>query len=171
MSMSMMVLSLVHIAFGAFWVGAVLLLAGFIGPAVEAAGPAGGTFMQKLNMETRFPMAMSVAGGLTMLSGIILYWIVSNHLSVDWLGSNHGLLITIGSVAGLGAGVAGLTLSKRASLGLARLISEIQAAGAPPSAEQQARMQKLKAALRRGSTLTALLLLIAVACMGLAHAV
>jgi hypothetical protein len=74
-------------------------------------------------------------------------------------------------VAGLGAGVAGFTLSKRASLGLARLVTELQAAGAPPSAEQQAKMRNLKTALRTGSTLTALLLLVAVACMGLAHVV
>lgn len=169
--MSMMVLSLVHILFGAFWVGAVLMLAGFIGPALEAAGPAGGTFMQKLNMETRFPVAMSVAGGLTMLSGIILYWIVSNHFSADWLGSAHGRLITVGGVAGLAAGVVGITMSKRASLGLARLIGEIQAAGTAPGPEQQAQMQKLKATLRRGSMLTAILLVAAVVCMGLAHAV
>lgn len=167
--MVMIVLNLIHILAGVFWAGAILFLALFVGPAVNAAGPAGGAFMHKLMTETRFSMAIAAGGVLTVLTGLVLYWLVSNALSSNWILTGHGLAITLGGIAGILAAVVGATVSKRANLRIGALAAEIQAGGKPPSSAQQSELQNLKNTMRMGSTLSALLVLIALTGMALAR--
>jgi hypothetical protein len=65
--------------------------------------------------------------------------------------------------------VVGATVSKRANLRISALAAEIQAGGKPPSDAQQAELQNLKKKMRMGSTLSALLVLIALTGMALAR--
>jgi hypothetical protein len=61
----MALLRLVHIVSGVFRVGTMLFVAGFLQPAVAAAGPDGGRVMQRLATATRFPTAVGAAAGLS----------------------------------------------------------------------------------------------------------
>ncbi|HET7921591.1 MAG TPA: hypothetical protein VFM15_02425 [Gammaproteobacteria bacterium] len=167
--MLMIILNLVHIVAGVFWGGAVLLLAVCIGPAVDAAGAAGSAFMHKLMVEARFAMAMGISGGLTMLSGLIMYWMVSGGLASAWLTSTHGILISVGAICGIATAVLGGAASKRAGKRMSALAAEIQAAGNAPNETQQAEMQGLKLKLRRSSVVSGWLILIAIVCMALAR--
>jgi hypothetical protein len=169
--MLMIILNLVHIISGVFWGGAVLLLAACIIPAANAAGPAGSAFMHKLMVETRFAMAMGIGGGLTMLSGLVMYWLVSNGISSAWLSSTHGILISIGGTAGIATAVMGGISSKHAGKRLSLLIGEIDAAGSAPTEVQSAEMQQLKLKLRRSSVYSAVLMLVVITCMALARTV
>ncbi|MGH8369749.1 MAG: hypothetical protein ACRESC_02095, partial [Gammaproteobacteria bacterium] len=153
--MFMIILNLIHILSGVFWGGAVLLLAVCISPAVDAAGPAGGVFMHKLMLETRFAMAMGVSGGLTILSGLVMYWLVSGGFSPAWLSSTHGILISVGAVFGILTAVIGGVSSKHAGKRMSALAGEIQAAGNTPSDAQQTEMRQLKLKLRRSSIYSA----------------
>ena len=165
--MTMLILSLLHIVAGAFWAGAALFAFAFLEPVVEALGPAGGAFMQKLMTGTKLMLVMPLVGVLTILSGAVMYWMVSDHFAPAWLTSAHGIVISIGAFAGILAAMAG-GMGKRLR---ARLL-EIRAGlkGAAPDAAQQAEMQTLTAALRTRSRAAALLILLALCCMAAAHA-
>lgn len=169
--MAMIVLNLIHILAGVFWAGAILFLALFVGPAVNAAGPAGSVFMQKLMTETRFSMAIALGGVLTVLTGLALFWLVSNAFSSNWILTGHGVAITLGGLAGIAAAVVGATISKRANLRISALAAEIQAGGKSPSEAQQSELQSLKKKMRMGSMLSALLVLIALTGMALARSI
>jgi hypothetical protein len=166
--MLMLVLNVIHILAGAFWAGSALLLTFFILPAVSAAGPQGGAVLEKLTQETRFPMAMALGGALTVLSGLVMYWLVSGGLSAAWISSPHGIAISVGAVAGIGCAIAGGAVAGRATKRLGALVEEH--AGKTPTAEQQAEMDRLKATMRQGSVLSSLFILVALIGMGLARA-
>jgi uncharacterized membrane protein len=167
--MFMIILNLVHILSGVFWGGAILLLAVCISPAVDAAGPAGSAFMHKLMVETRFAMAMGASGGLTILSGLVMYWLVSDGFSSAWLSSTHGILISTGAVFGILTAVIGGITSKRAGKRMSELADEIRTGGNTPTDTQQTEMKQLKLKLRRSSTYSAILMLVVISCMALAR--
>lgn len=169
--MVMTILYLTHIIAGIFWAGAILIIAGFVRPAVDAAGPAGGMFMNKLTTETRFTVAMSAGGGLTVLSGLIMYWLVSGGFASAWLGSTHGILITLGAVCGLLAMIVGIVYSKKAAMRMGQLSGEIEAGGKAPNDAQQAEIAALKLKMRKGINYGALLILITITCMALARTI
>jgi hypothetical protein len=165
----MIVLNLVHIVAGAFWAGSALLLTCFVVPAVNAAGQQGGAVMQKLTKETRFPLAMALSGALTVLSGLAMYWLVSDGLSAAWISSSHGIAITVGGVAGICAAIAGGAMAGGASKRLGALMEECQTAGKPPTAEQQAEIERFKAKMRQGSVAGSIFILIALIGMAIAR--
>lgn len=69
-----MISKTLHIVSGAFWVGAAIMIAGFILPSARKAGPAGGLFMQQLAGVFRLPLAMNIASWTASLSGLLLLW-------------------------------------------------------------------------------------------------
>ena len=166
--MTLVVLSVLHIVAGAFWAGVVLFAVGFLDPVIQSLGPAGGAFTQKLMGETRFPQVMPAAGGLTVLTGAVMYWTVSDHFSPGWIGSAHGIAISIGAVAGLAAMVVGGVLAKRPRMRMTAILAGLK--GAAPGPEQQAELVALGADARAKTRVTALLLLLALGSMAAAHA-
>jgi len=169
--MLMVALYFIHIIAGIFWAGTALFLTGFLQPAVNAAGPAGGAVMNKLVTETRFSLAMSAGGGLTVLTGLVMYWLVSRDFSTAWFASTHGILISAGGAAGIVAVIVGFTSTKGANQRMGLLAGEIQAGGQPPSAAQQAELEALKLKMRKSSVSGTLLILIAIVCMALARTI
>jgi len=168
MNLLMILLRLVHIGAGVFWGGAAVMIAAFVEPAVKAAGPDGGRFMQRLVKGQRLSLAMSLAALLTALSGLVLYWPVSGHLSSEWLVSGPGLTLTIGSVAGLAAFALGFAVNGPTARRIAALGQEMQAAGGPPSPAQLAAMGSLQERMRKAGVVDAALLAVAVAGMAIA---
>jgi uncharacterized membrane protein len=69
----LLLLRILHVGAGVFWVGAFMLLARYVIPATQAAGPAAGPFMQQLMTRTKLPAALVGAAVLTILSGFALY--------------------------------------------------------------------------------------------------
>src|SRR5512142_1047325 len=94
------VLRLFHIFSGVFWAGSAISLICFIEPAVRAAGPAGATFFERLWQHTRMLFFMNMASLLTALTGLMLYWIVSNGNPLAYIGTGIGVGFTLGSAAG-----------------------------------------------------------------------
>jgi hypothetical protein len=160
----LLVLRIIHIGFGVFWAGSGIFTAWFLAPAVKAAGPDGGKVMGKLSTATRWPIAISAASGLTVLSGILLY--------VDqWADASKtpaGIGFAIGGFFGLIAAIIGGAVLGRTSGQIVRLAQEIQAsAGGPPPPEKLAEMGALQARMERFSNIGAIILTITVIMMAI----
>ena len=73
----LLVLRLVHILGGLFWVGAGLFTTFFLAPALKASGPAAGGAVMGHLLKRHMMTIMPIVALLTILSGIRLMWIVS----------------------------------------------------------------------------------------------
>ena len=162
------VLRLLHILGGVFWVGAAWMIAGFLYPTANAAGPEGTKFLQRL-FQSRLPALVSAAAGLNILAGLLLYWRDSLGLRVDWITSRAGLAFTVGGLSAIAAFVIGFAVSKPVADKLGMLGKEVAAAGKPPTPEQAAEIQRLAKRTADAATWVAVLLAIALITMAISR--
>ncbi len=168
MTWLMIVLRVLHIGGGVFWAGGTFIFAGYVEPTTAALGAEGGRFMQRL-ASSRYPVAMSVAGILTIVAGVWLLAIDSGGFQPAWMGSGTGVAFSIGGLAGLVAAVIGLGVQGRNAMRMGALARAIDGQTGGPTAEQTAQVQALRGRLRSGGRWTARLLGIAVVCMAVAR--
>ncbi|MEJ7810756.1 MAG: hypothetical protein WKG32_10145 [Gemmatimonadaceae bacterium] len=164
-----MLLRLLHIVLGVFWVGASVLLAAFLLPTVRALGPVGGQVMDQLARVRKLPLYLMAAGIPTVLSGIALYWRDSAGFRGEWMRSGPGTTFGIGALLALVAMVIGMAINSPTAKKAAALGAAMQAAGRPPAPEQLAQIQQLQARLYRATVGAAVLLALATAAMAVAR--
>jgi hypothetical protein len=153
------VLRLIHILGGIFWVGAMILLAGFLIPTVRATGREGGRFMQTLMQQQRLQFYL----GLAALSGVTMYARLAAATHGAWAGSRPGIAYGVGAAAAILAAAAGGGISGSAGR---KMLALGQAIGtAAPSAEQQAELGRLQGRMALGARVAAGLLVIAASAM------
>ncbi len=160
-----LLLRIVHITGAAFWAGSSFLLTGFIGPAAKQAGPEGAKFMQKLVQGGRYIVAIAAAAGLTVLTGLLLYWRASGGLRSDWISTGTGVMFTIGGLAGIAAFIVGI-MTGSTSRQLAEFGSSLEG---PPSPEQAAQIAGFQNRLSNLGAITSILLLVALIAMATAQ--
>jgi uncharacterized membrane protein len=163
------VLRLIHIIAGALWVGGAIFFFFFIEPTAGELGPDAEKFMNRVVVQRRMPIYFLVTSVLTVLAGLVLYWIDSSGLRAEWITSGFGLMLTIGGLAGLIAAVAGTALIKPNVDRLAAIGGEMKAAGGPPSERQLAELRAVQARLRTIGGVDVVLLLISIAAMASAR--
>ncbi|HWR34006.1 MAG TPA: hypothetical protein VN451_10780 [Chitinophagaceae bacterium] len=127
-------LRLVHIFCGVFWAGAAIYLAIFVMPAVNAAGPEGGRFMQQLARTNKLPMVMTVTSSLSVIAGILLLWNISGGFKSAWMSSKHGIILSIGGTLAIIAWLEGFFITRPNALKLNRVGQLIAKSGGPPDA-------------------------------------
>ncbi|HEX7025319.1 MAG TPA: hypothetical protein VF187_10925 [Gemmatimonadales bacterium] len=169
MSLPLVVLRLIHVLFGVLWVGFAVFVTLFLGPAVRDAGPDGGKVMAALQRRG----VMTIIPGLgivTLLSGLWLYWHLSNGFQADYLRSPTGHALGMGGVVAILAFGIGMSVARPAMM---RAMALSQSLGSNPAgpdhAAQVALITKLRARADLGGRITAVLLLLAVAAMGVAR--
>ena len=158
-------LRIIHIVAGVFWVGGVLMMTFFIAPTIGATAEAGQKFAGHLMGNLKFSIRMSVAAGLTILAGGILYWIDSNGFTSAWMTSGAGQ----GFGAGAGSAIIGFIfgiLLRRTTKAMALLGAKLQG---KPSPEQITQMQALQKQQTTYSNITAVMLVIALIFMSIAR--
>jgi len=166
----LLLLRLIHIVIGIFWVGAVAFIAFFLVPSVQRVGPAGGALMQHLIQIRRMPAWLTAAGVLTILAGLLLYWHDSAGFgSVEWMRSGPGVTFGLGALLAIAGTGFGTAVNAPAARELGAIMARAQAAGAPPSAADLATVQRLQARLAFGARASAVLLLLAAAAMSVAR--
>lgn len=158
------VLRVLHIGAGIFWVGSVLFLNLFVGPAVQRAGPDGGRFMGMLMQGGRLTRALTHAATWTIVSGLLIYGLFSMRTEGVWARSAPAMGYGLGAIAALIAFGIGLFVNAPAS----RRMQQLGAGGAPDAA-QQAELERLRARLTSASRLTLWLLLAAVLSMAISR--
>jgi len=164
----LIILRIIHFFAGVFWVGTVFFFATFLLPRVKAAGPLGGQFMQRLSAPP-LTQTVSLAGGLVVLSGLLLYWRDSGGFQPAWIGTPTGLALGIGGLLAIGALSIGLFVSRPAADRMGKLGKEIATSGGAPNPAQMAEAQALSAKLERAVYQTAYLLVVTLLGMSIAR--
>lgn len=133
-----------HVVLGAFWAGAIFSTLLFYDPAMREAGPEGGKVMGILQRRG-WSNAMMASGGLTILSGLWLFWVMSGHFAPAYMGTPRGIVLSMGMLAGILILVIGMAVTRPTGARLAEVAGRIAAAGGPPTPEQAAELARLGA--------------------------
>jgi hypothetical protein len=163
----MLLLRLVHILAGIFWVGTMFLVAGFLVPTVRETGREGGRFMQHLMQRRRLQVFLGLAMLLTILSGVIMYARFAAATHGAWAATRPGIGYGVGALSAVLAAAIGGAIGSSAGR---RMLAVGQAVGASgPTPEQQAEMARLQARMSLGARLAAGLLVVAAGAMAIAR--
>jgi uncharacterized membrane protein len=164
-----LLLRLIHILAGIFWVGVAFLMAGFLIPTVRETGQAGGRFMEHLMLRRRLPVFVGIAMLLTVLSGFAMYGRLVAATNGAWAGTRPGMAYGLGGLAAVLGAVVGMGIGGAAGRRMAGVSRRIAEAGGPPSAEQQSEIERLRGRMSLGARLAAGLLFISAATMAIAR--
>jgi uncharacterized membrane protein len=162
-------LRILHVVIGVFWVGTVVFMAVFLTPSVRAAGPAGGAVLQQLMGVRRLPLWIMGAMAITLLSGVGLYWHDSAGFQSAWLASGAGKVFGLGGAVAIVASILGMAINMPTARRLTEISGRLQAAGRPPTPDEQATLTALQGRLSRASVVAAVLLVIATLLMAIAR--
>jgi hypothetical protein len=161
-------LRLVHIVFGIFWVGAVVFMALYLIPSVRDAVPDGAKVMQALQRRHVLEI-VPIAAGLTILSGLWLYWHDSaGH--AGWARTPMGTTLGLGALFALAGFVVGVFVMRAATIQAGKLAASLQ--GLPAGPEQDARaatVQRLRRRAAVSARWVAALLILAAGLMAVAR--
>jgi hypothetical protein len=138
-------------------------------PTLDQSGAAGGQVMGGL-IRRGMAAFMASVSGLTIVTGIWLYWRFTSGFDPTISGSNAGLAFGSGAVAGLAAGIIEGSVIGRASKNLVALGE--QAARLADGPERTALFQRIEATRKRigsSSQLVIVLLILALVLMSIGH--
>ncbi len=163
--MDVVILRVVHIGFGMFWVGGVYSFFLFVQPAALALGPGGAPFTYQLLHHRRFAAVLLSAAGVTVLAGLWLLWITSGGFNLDVLFSTGRIGFTVGGiVAILTFAVGGLYVFPRTQI-VERTIGRLLAERRPATPEEQGLLGRAGAEARTAGWVVLAGLAVAVICM------
>ena len=163
----LLLLRILHIGAGVFWVGGVLIMTFFVSPTVGATAESGQKFVVHLMNNLKFSARMSAAAGLTILAGFILYWLDSDGFSSAWMRSGPGIGFGIGAGFALLGFIFGILLG-RSMKAMAKMGAQLSQAGTP-SPGQMAQMQSLRNQQATYSNISAITLILSVLFMAIAR--
>lgn len=165
----MVVLRILHILAGVFWVGAAFTTILFLQPTAREVGPAAGPFMAHLAGKKRLVDWVLRAAGLTILVGVLMYWRVTGGLEWDRITSAYGISLTIGALCAIAAFSLGLSIVRPTIMATLAIGRDVAASGGPPTPEQGARLQELQKRGKAVGQVIVPLLIVAVAGMAAAR--
>jgi hypothetical protein len=132
-----LLLRLVHIGAGTFWVGAVFAFFLLVQPAAVAAGPSASGFIYQLLHYRRFSSIVLGSAIVTVLAGTWLLVVTSNGLDPELLFDISRLGYTVGGIAAIVTlGVGGLYVFPRTRT-VERTIGDVLAEQRPPTPDEQ----------------------------------
>jgi uncharacterized membrane protein len=166
----MIVFRVIHIVGGVLWVGSTFLLSVFIGPSVAEVGPSAGPLMHKLVVERRVTQVITTIAIVTVVAGGFTYWHNVDVLGWDdFIGSDFGLVLTIGAVLGITAMFWGITRVGNKIEQMVHYADGAMPAEGPPPPEVVAELDRRDATLKRDSIIDLVLQLGAVLAMSTAR--
>jgi uncharacterized membrane protein len=144
MTVEILLLRLIHIVGGIFWVGSGLFTSLFLVPALATSGANAGQVFAALQQRRLFTVLPLVAV-LTIASGLRLMWIISAGFAPSYFASAQGQAFASSGVAAIVAFLLSLLVARPASARAAQLGGSL--AGAPE--EKRAGLAMEIATLRR----------------------
>lgn len=162
----LIILRVLHIGAGLFWVGSFFFMNHFIMPALQAAGPEGGKFAGIIMRGGKVQRAMLGSATLTILAGIGLYAYFVVQTDGQWASSTPAMGFGVGAISALLAYVLGLAVNMRAGQRMQAIMTE---AKGQPSAEQQAELGQLRSRMASVSRIVGILLTVAILSMAVSR--
>jgi hypothetical protein len=159
----------IHVVFGVVWAGALVFIAWFLLPAARATGPTGLAFMQQLVRVQRVPTYLMILMALTLLSGLTLMYLDFAAFGGAWAQTGPGRTFSLGGGIAILTALLGMFVNVPTAKRIGALSASIQATGAQPSPAQVAELGRLQNRLYRAGQAAAVLILLAVTCMGVAR--
>ncbi len=158
-----------HVVLAGAWLGGVALMTLYLGPTVEQLGPAGAPVMTGL-VRRGLHTYMASIGGLTVVTGIYLFWRFTGGFDPAISASHAGRAFGLGALTGLialilGGSMVGASVKKLAAIA-ARMPSLPEG---PERAAAVARMTALRGRIATFSRVVLALLVISMAAMALGH--
>ena len=138
-----LVLRLVHVLGGTFWVGSALFSGLFLVPALASAGPAAAQVMGGLRQRRLFTV-LPVVAVLTILSGLRLMWLTSGGFAPAYFMSPGGGVFAISGGAAVAAFALTLLVSRPTSARAMALGASIDAADESSRAKLMAERERLR---------------------------
>lgn len=157
-----------HVLLAALWVGAIAFTSLYLMPALQDAGPAAGPVMGAL-MRRRIHVFMSSISGLTVVTGLYLYYRFTGGFDPALSGSMGARVFGVGGVAGIAALIIGGAIVSRSAKKMGELGARMPSA---PESERAALAAQIAAARQRSATwsrVVLVLVMIAVISMAIGH--
>jgi uncharacterized membrane protein len=157
--MDFMVLRLIHVVGGAFWLGAAATLFLFLQPTALATAPEGQRFMLHLLRNRHFSEVVLVDALLTGAAGAILFWRNTDGFDLELMTQPPFLGFTVGAVAGAIALLLFVVLGYPAGRRMAGIANRLELERRPPSEDEQRILAASQRVLNRlGPTVLAFLI-------------
>ena len=167
--MDILLLRLIPIGTGAFWVGAVFTFFFFVQPTGAALGPEAARFLYHLLHHRRFGIVILGSALTTVLAGSLLLLITSNGLDPDVLFDPSRLGYTIGGVAAIVTlGIGALYVYPRTTI-VERTLGQILAERRPPTPDEGQTLARVAGESKRAGWFVIAGLVVAVASMATAR--
>lgn len=158
-----------HVVCAALWIGAAVILGLFVMPTVEKLGTDGHKVLTGLE-RGGLNAYMGAVAGLTILSGLYLYWHFTNGFDPTISRSAAGMLFGIGGLLGIVAAFVGGSIVGR---GVKRLESAAAALATTTDASGRtalsAEIEQVRARVKSAGNVLLILLLVTVVLMSLGH--
>jgi uncharacterized membrane protein len=167
--MDFLVLRLIHILGGAFWLGAAVTMFLFLQPTAQATAPEGNRFMLHLLRDRRFSEVVLAAALLTGVAGAILFWRDTNGLRLASITQPQILGFTIGGLAGGIALLLFLFVGYPAGRRMIAIGGKLEAERRPPNEYERRILAAAQSVLSRVGATVLVLLVIAAAAMATAR--
>jgi hypothetical protein len=154
-------LRVIHIVAAVLWVGVAFTSTLMIVPAQQYAGQAAVAFTRALYGQTIFGRIFAITGGLTVLAGLLLYATGSNlHFS-----NTGNIVLGIGALAGIAAAGHGSAVGKYSE----EYHQAAVAVGQDEKKENLVAMDEKLAKLKRNSTISLIMVMVALVFMASAR--
>lgn len=169
MNAELLVLRLVHILGGIFWVGSMMFTSFFLMPALRSSPAVAGQVMASLQKRRLFTF-LPVVALLTILSGIRLLWIASVGFSDAYLSTSTGRTFSASAGAALVAFLLSVLVSRPGFVRVGKLGATL-ATATDEAARQRisGEMQRITRRVTIANGIVAALLLLAAAGMATAR--
>ena len=109
----LLLMRLLHIMSGIFWVGTMMFNTGFLLPAFKDAGPDGAKVGAAL-AKGRFMVVMPIVALVTILSGLWLFWRTSGGFQETFMHSHMAKALSFGAASAILAFIIGIVVVRPA---------------------------------------------------------
>lgn len=167
MHLGIVLLRVVHILLGAFWAGTLFFFVIWLEPSLRAVGPTGGQVMGQLG-KRGYLTWLPVIAGLTVLSGLVLYWFDFGS-DPSLMTTRFAMTLGVGGVLAILALVLGVIVMRPTGVQLLALGAAMQTAEGSDRERLQAQMNPLRDRIRLVGRWIAALLAGAVVAMAMAR--
>lgn len=137
----------VHVVAVMMWTGGSMFAISMVLPSVNAAGASGRGFMMTVIRRGGFGKYFGPVGGLSILSGLVLYW--GRGYDAGPFANPAASMVTIGAILAILAYAEGLAVNMPTERKLKALVTQMAPQG--PTPEQAARLEALASKIRKAS--------------------